>query len=177
MRTTDWNCDFSSLQYWDNREQLCDAYDEYHELPQKDLLCCLYSIAERRMLDYRGFLAIFRNKNHPELFLNISEYSFSQTFFTNKEENLIFLQPCISFKSLHRALYPILVLDIDHNRFSVALAGNTMGVIKINQNKPNVFTVELSGRRSRKIFSRWLSWHPLEQLPMLPQLIEKRRIW
>ena len=55
MRTTDWNYDFSSLPCWKEREKLRDIYDEFYEVPQSDLLFCLYSIAERRMLDYRGF--------------------------------------------------------------------------------------------------------------------------
>lgn len=95
MRTTDWKFDFSSLPYWNNRETLWDAYDEFYEIASSNLLCCLYSIAEVRMLDYRGFLAILRNKNDPELILNISEYTFTQTFFTDKEEKLIFLQFCL----------------------------------------------------------------------------------
>jgi hypothetical protein len=168
MRTTDWNYDFSSLHRWEDREKLWDAYDEFHEIPDSDLLCCLYSIAERRMLDYRGYLAILRNKKEPELLLNISEYTFCQTFFLNERGSLIFLQPCVHIQKLNQTFYPVLILDIVKNRFSCALLRNTVGICKITQNKQTVFDIELSGRRSRKIRSRWLKWHPLEQLPMLP---------
>ncbi len=173
MRTTDWKFDFSSLPYWNNRETLWDAYDEFYEIASSNLLCCLYSIAEVRMLDYRGFLAILRNKNDPELILNISEYTFTQTFFTDKEEKLIFLQFCLHNQKTDRTVYPILILDIGRNRFSYALSRNTVGVRRITQDKTAVFTVELSGHRSKKIRSRWLRWRPLEQLPILPRFICK----
>lgn len=171
MRTTDWNYDFSSLPCWNNRDKLWDAYDEFYEIPDRDLLCCLYSIAERRMLDYRGFLAIFRNKEKPELVLAISDYTFSKTFFVNKEGNLIFLQPCVYIQKLDRAVYPIVVLNIEKKCFSYVLPRNTMGVRKITQDRSAVFTVEISGRHNRKIRSHWLKWHPLDQLPMLYRFI------
>lgn len=174
MRTTDWNYDFSSLPCWKEREKLRDIYDEFYEVPQSDLLFCLYSIAERRMLDYRGFLAILENKKKPELVLDISEYTFSQTFFSNEEGNLIFLQPCVYIRNQNRTAYPILILDVVKKRFSYALWRNTAGVCRITQDSPTVFTVEFSGHRSRKVRSRWLRWHPLDQLPMLHRFVIKQ---
>ena len=171
MRTTDWNYDFLSLPCWNDREKLWDVYDEYHEVPQSDLLFCLYSIAERRMLDYRGYLAIFRNKTNPELVINISEYTFCQTFFANKAGSLICLQPCVYIRKQNRTIYPILVVDIENNCFACALTRNTSRNCQITQGRAQIFTVDISGQRTRKIRGRWLKWHPLEQLPQLPRYI------
>lgn len=171
MHMTDWNCNFSELPGWDQRETFHDAYDEFHELPRKDLLCCVYSIVERRMLDYRGYLALFQNKSAPELVLNISEYTFCPTFFASEDGNLIFLQPCVYLPKFSKAFYPVLILDIEKKRFSVALPRNTSGIHRITQNKSTVFTVVRSGHGSRKIRSRWCKWYSLNRLPMLPQLL------
>lgn len=181
MRTTDWNYDFSSLPFWENREKLPFVYDEYYEIPQTDMLCCLYSIDEVRMLDYRGFLAILKNKEEPELVLNIARevvsgvvkgYNFSVAFFASEDGKLIFLQPCVYNHKQERQAFPILILDITRNLFSYAVPKNAQLVEKISQNSSSVFTVDFyNTKRSKKIRTRWLKWYPLEQLPMLPRLI------
>lgn len=61
MKTTGWKYDFTSLPHWENREKDPLIYDEFFEIPQSDILCCLYSITEVSMLNYQGFLAILRN--------------------------------------------------------------------------------------------------------------------
>lgn len=169
MRTTDWNYDFSSLPGWDDRQKLWDAYDEFYELPD-DRLCCVYSIAERRMLDYRGYLAILGNKKQPELGLNISEYTFLPCCFAS-EDKLIFLQTCVHIRKRNQTVCPVLILNMEKRCFSYALSKNTAGICQINQKRPGVVMVQISGRGSRKIRRRWRRWYPLEQLPAFPRLL------
>ena len=50
MKTATWDCDFSSLPYWENREHIPFIYDTFCEVPQSDALCCIYSIATSAFL-------------------------------------------------------------------------------------------------------------------------------
>ena len=65
MRTTDWKFDFASLPRWDNRERIGFVYDEFYEIPEKDMLVCIYSVAEVSMLNYQGFSLFRRMAKKP----------------------------------------------------------------------------------------------------------------
>lgn len=183
MKTTDWKYDFASLPRWDNREGFPFVYDEFFELPQSNTLCCLYSIAEASMLNYVGFLAILKNKDNPELILNLAEeFVFCVNFSASADGNLIFLQPSIHDRPTNRIVRPVLILDLQNNRFSYLRTRNYCPVYQVIQKKPNVFVIEADERQckaipqlaalhGRKIRTRWLKWHPMEQLPNLPKMI------
>lgn len=171
MRTTDWDYDFSTLPGWDDRKTLLDAYDEFYEVPCNDLLCCIYSIVERRMLDYRGYLAILGDQKQPELIANISEYTFNPMFFASEEEKLIFLQACVHIRKRNQTVYPVLLLDMEKRRFSYALSKNAAGIRQIHRDRAGVFTVQISGHGERKVRSRWRRWYPLERLPEFPRML------
>ena len=182
MRTTDWNWDFSTLPYWDNREQLPYVFDEFYELPQSDILCCLYSVAEASMMNYMGFLAIFRNRENPELILNVTDFPFCVNFSASDDGNLLFLQPSIYLGEKSLTVRPVLVLDIKNSRFSYIRTANCCPTYKVIQKKANVFEIEadelqrrnnrpLSALHARKIRTRWLRWYKMDQLSDLPQMI------
>lgn len=184
MKTTDWKYDFSSLPRWDNREKFPYVYDEYFEIPQSDTLCCLYSICEAGMLDYLGFLAILRNKQKPKLVLNVTDgLNFCVNFSVSEDGNLIFLQPSIYDQLTNRCLRPILILDIQNDRFSFyAKTANCCPGYKVIQKKPNLFVIEadelqrknnrqLAALHGRKIRTRWLKWYQMEQLSALRRMI------
>jgi hypothetical protein len=117
MRTTDWNFDFASLPRWDNRERIFYVYDEFYEIPGKDMLCCIYSVAEVSMLNHEGFLAILRNKEKPELVLNAADICFCVNFSQSADGRFLFLQPSFYFpKKGYRR--PVLILDMEKNRFA-----------------------------------------------------------
>lgn len=180
MRSTDWNYDFSSLPCWDNRKNGW-VYDAFYEIPQTDVLCCLYSITEVRMLDERGFLAILKNKKKPELVLNVTPqmvdgkvdgYNFHTLFFVSNNGQLIFLQPGIYNQKTHREALPLLILDISHNRFAYTMASNLQIIKKITQKSNTVFTVScFNVKESEKICTKWMKWRPLEELPKLHCLV------
>lgn len=183
MKTTDWKYDFTSLPRWDNRDKFPYVYDEYFEIPQSDTLCCLYSICEASMLNYLGFLAILKSKENPQLILNLSdEFSFCVNFSTSADGNLIFLQPNIHDQLTNRRLRPVLVLDIQKNRFSYISTANYCPDYNVIQKKANVFVIEadelqrknnrqLAALHGRKIRTRWLRWYGMDQLSELPKMI------
>ena len=183
MKTTDWEYDFASLPRWDNRERIPYVYDEYYALPQSDTLCCLYSICEASMLNYLGFLAILKNKENPELVLNIAEaFPFCVNFSASDDGNLLFLQPSIYDRDRNRCARPVLILDIQKNRFSYIKTANYCPEYKVVQKKANVFVIEadayqrkhikqLAALHGKKIRTRWLRWYAMNKLPALPQMI------
>lgn len=176
MRSTDWNYDFSSLPFWNNRENNC-VRDAFYEIPQTDALCCLYSITEVRMSDERGFLAVLRNKKNPELVLNIAPqivdgkvdgYNFHTPFFVSNNGQLIFLQPGMYNQKEGRGARPLLILDITRNRFAYTMASNLQIIKKITQKSDTVFTVScFNAKESEKICTKWMKWQQLEELPKL----------
>lgn len=182
MQNTDWNCDFSLLPCWDNRESIHDIFDKFYELPQSDTLCCLYSVTEVSMLNYVGFLAIFRNKEKPELVLNITDFNFCVNFSASSDGNLIFLQPSIYLPEKERTVRPVLLLDILNNRFSYIKTDNKCPAYQVVQKKADVFVIEadqrqrkgnqqLSALHGKKIRIRWRKWYELEKLPLLPKML------
>ena len=181
MRTTDWNCDFSTLPRWDNRERIPYVFDEFYELPQSDILCCLYSVAEASMMNYMGFLAIFRNKENPELVLNVTDFPFCVNFSASDDGNLLFLQPSIYLREKSRTVRPVLVLDIKNNRFSYLKTANDCPAYNVVQKKPHIFVIEVDEQQrkgirqlaelhGKTIQTRWLRWHKIDKLSALPQM-------
>ena len=182
MKTSDWKYDFSSLPHWDNREKMPWVYDEYFEIPQSDTLCCLYSITEVSMMNYQGFLAILRNKGQSELVLNVTGFSFCVNFSASADGNLIFLQPSVYLPKKGYTVRPVLILDMQNDRFSYLMTTNYCPSYKVIQKKAHVFEIEadehqrkgnkqLAALHGKKIRTRWLRWYGMEKLPALPQMI------
>ena len=183
MKTTDWKFDFSSLPHWDNREKLPWVYDEYFEIPQSDMLCCLYSIAEVSMLNYQGFLAVLKNKENPELVLNLADaFPFCVNFSASADGNLLFLQPSLYDRDTNRCVRPVLILDIRNNRFSYLKTDNYCPAYQVVQKKPHLFVIEadasqrkdirqLAALHGKKIRTRWLRWYGMDKLPALPEMV------
>ena len=144
MRTTDWQFDFASLPRWDIREKIPFVYDEFYEVPGKDMLCCIYSVAEVSMLNYQGFLAVLRNKEKPELVLNVTDISFCINFSHSEDGKLLFLKASLYF-SEKGWRQPVLMLDMEKDRFSY---------IKNESFPPSPWQIR----------KPWRKWYPVEQL-------------
>lgn len=183
MKTTDWNFDFSSLQRWDNRETFHDIYDRFYEIPQNDTLCCIYSITEARMGDYIGFLAILKGKESPSLLLDIAGgMNFCDNFSVSENGNLIFLMPHI-YDERRWIICPILIIDLQKNRFSYLMTDNINPCYNIKQESDQVFTVEafesqrgderLMAIHGMKIRPDQLRWYALSKLHSLPDMVKK----
>ena len=186
MKTTNWAYDFASLPRWNNREQNSWIYDEFYEIPQSDTLCCLYSICEVSMGNDQGFLAILKNKQKPELVLNIADgFNFCVNFSANSAGNLIFLQPSIYDRSSNRLLRPILILDLQKNCFSYVPTENYSPAYRIVEKSASVFQVQANERQRNntkqlaalhgtKIQIPKLEWHEMGKLAKLPQMLLKQ---
>lgn len=181
LAVTDWKFDFSNLPYWDNRQNLCGVYDRFFEIPQSDALCCLYSIYEVSMCSYLGFFAILKHKDDPQLIWK-SEINFRDNFCVNSEGNLIFLQPYLYDRNRNQSECPILILDIEKNRFSCLRTNNRSSGYKVVEKTKTLFVIEadeyqrkhnkeLKALHGKKIRINWLKWNDLHALSSLPDLI------
>lgn len=186
MKTTDWKFDFSSLPHWDNRNSIPYVYDEFFDIPQSDTLCCIYSIAEVSMSNYLGFLAIIKNKEKPELFLNITEgINFCPNISVNPDGNLIFLQASIYNKDTHAIKRPILIIDISKQVFSYVSTDNYNPCYEVVELKKNVFRIKADADQKKsdkrlnelckkKIRINRLTWHDLSELSSLPEMLFRK---
>lgn len=183
MKTTDWTFDFSSLPGWDIRQTIPYVYDEFFEIPQSDMVCCIYSIAEVTMGHYLGHLAILKNKEDPQLVLNITkEYTFGTNCSVNKTGDLIFLQPNIYNHHTHTTKRPILIIDIQNNRFSYLKTDNINPCYTVVEINDRVFKIEadayqkkhdkrLRALSRKKIRLHRLKWYDVTQLDALAEWI------
>ena len=183
METTDWKFYFSTLPRWDIRNSIPYVHDAFLEIPQSDMLCCIYSIAEVSMGCYLGSLAILKNKEQPSLFLNIAEeYNFFSGISVNTKGNLLFLYPCIYDKG--HVKMPILILDIQKSIFSYFYTGNANPCYTVVEVKENLFKIKadpyqkkqdkkLKALSRKKIRLNRLKWHDLTELPALPDLLNR----
>ena len=183
MRETDWKFDFSSLPHWENHDTFPWVYDEFLEIPQRDMLCCIYSVVEVSMLNYVGFLAILKNKENPTLFLNVSKgYNFCPRIFASRDGSLVFLNPQIYYEKTHSVKHPILIIDVINRFFSYFSDGSSYPSYKIVELRENVFGIEADADQKKhdkslrklcrkKIQTKRLKWRPLEELDLLPELM------
>lgn len=182
MRTTDWSFDFASLPRWDNREKVFYTFDEFYEISGKDMLCCLYCVAEVSMMNYEGFLAILRNKQKPELVLNATDISFCVNFSQSEDGRYLFLQPSIYFRETGHIRRPVLILDMEKNRFAFVKTRNYCPDYQVVERKPDVFVIEADERERKSIpalaslhgkviRTKWKKWYPMERLGSLPQIL------
>lgn len=180
--TTDWKFDFSTLPHWEDRYSMPYIYDKFLDIPQSNTLCCIYSIAEVTMCNYVGFLAIIKNKEKPSLFLNIKDFQFCGNMSANSKGNLIFLQPSIYDRKAHRMKRPILIIDIEKNRFAYRDTNNLNPCYTVAELKDGVFRIDADAYQTEQdtrllalsreeIRTTRLKWRHLMELRALPQLM------
>ena len=180
MKTTDWNYDFSSLPHWDCHS-LPYVFDEYLEIPQTDLLCCVYSIPEVSMGNYLGFLAILKNKQKPELLLNVTDrIHFLPQISVNEKGNLIFLQSSLIDQSTGRIERPLIILDIEKSLFACYKTNNVNPCYQVVAIKEDTFGIradefqkkhdrQLNALSRKKINIRRLRWYAFSEFSTLPR--------
>ncbi len=183
MNTTDWKFDFSSLPHWENRQHSPFISDEFHEIPQSDMLCCIYSISEVTMCNPLGFLAILKNKEKPELYLSAADrLVFCNNFSVSQRGDLVFLQPSIYKGEANRIKRPILIIDVCKNAFSYIDTDNINPCYKVAEINHAVFKIipdevqAKSNKQLRKLARKTirikrLKWRDLSELESLPDLI------
>ena len=186
-KTTDWQFDFSTLPRWNNRNIVPFVYDKFHHLPKSDTLCCIYSIAEVGMGRYQGFLAILKNKEHPELLLNFADnMCFCDNFSASKNENIVFLQIVFYDKAKESMRGAILILDIAHQKFAHYDSDNCNPSYKIVELNDHLFGIEadekqkenderLNALSKQKIDLHTLKWYDFSKLNSLPEKVIKKK--
>ena len=187
--TTDWKFDFASLPRWENHNSAHYAYDEFFGISQTDTLCCIYSIAEVRMMSYQGFLAILQNKENPKVVLNVTkDMNFCDNFSASNDGKLIFLQPSMYNDKTKQVKRPILILDIEKKKFAYVETNQWNPEYKVIEVAENVFRVEpdpvqaknderLRALSELEIRTDSMKWYPWSQLNQLPKMVYKKPIW
>lgn len=176
-----WRFDFSSLPRWDVRDRIPFVYDKFYPVLQKDMLFCIYSIAEVSMMWYVGFLAVLKNKQHPKLVLNITEkINFCDNFSTSKNGDIVFLQACVYNKATSKVNCPILIIDIARRKFSYYKTENYNPCYKVVELSDCVFGIEadelqrntdarLNTLANQIIDLRCLEWYDLNKINTLTE--------
>ena len=187
--TTDWKFNFESLPRWENHNSAHYAYDEFFEIPQRDSLCCVYSICEASMMNYVGFLAILQNKENPKVVLNLTDnMNFCDNFSASNDGKLIFLQPSMYNDKTKQVKRPILILDIEKKKFAYVETNQWNPEYKVIEVAENVFRVEpdpvqaksdvrLQVLSEKIIKVDEIKWYPWSKLNQLPKMIYKKSIW
>lgn len=132
------------------------------------------------------FLAILKNKNKPELLINIaSGFNFCPNFSVNSTGDLLFLLPSIYDKDTQTVLRPILVIDIFRNAFSYIPTNNHNPCFKVVEIKENIFKIDADERQMKsdrrlktlsrkKIRINRLKWYDLSNLHSLPDMLLRK---
>ena len=125
---------------------------------------------------YTGFLAILKNKEHPELILNITEgMNFCDNFSVNKSGDILFLQPSIYNKENNTVNCPILIVDLTHKKFACYCTDNYNPCYKVIEISDTVFGIEadktqiknderLNALSNQKIDMSSLEWFDFSEL-------------
>lgn len=114
MNINGWEYDFSTMKHWDVRDKMPYVTDKIFESPNKDVACLLYSIAEVRMLDFRGFFALFENKDEPKLLLCVDYINFYEFAYFSDSGRFLFL------KATYRTdKHFVLILDLSEKKYAV----------------------------------------------------------
>ncbi len=182
---TDWKYDFSSLAHWDNREKIPYIYDRFFYIPQSDLLCCIYSIAEVTMCNYAGFFAVLENREAPRLILNIAEKMlFRDNFSVDSSGKIIFLQPELYDNKVSKIRCPILIIDIQKMKFAFLDTDNINDSYRVVEIDSQLFEIKadelqkstdkrLNALNHRKIDLRSLRWYNIKKLHNLQKYLSK----
>ncbi|MEG1190282.1 MAG: hypothetical protein RSD32_08360 [Oscillospiraceae bacterium] len=176
MEIKGWDYDYETLFCWNDRDKFASSPDIVCENKVSDTMCMIYAISEVSMGNYKGYLAIFKHKREPSLYLNISNFCFPiQDIFFNSPGTLLILKTQVYFKKLHCIKCPLLVIDLLENRFSIVKTHSYNSCFKIVETNRNLYGFEADALQTAydqnlKDFIRSriryndLKWHPLGEI-------------
>ncbi|MCL1883012.1 MAG: hypothetical protein FWF81_04570 [Defluviitaleaceae bacterium] len=119
MMINGWDFDYESLPHWQHQEEWTVQEGRMYsyvfcENKVHDIAFLVYSICEARMGWYCGFLAVLKNKQSPELFLNVTNGTFTQgKVFFSADGNFAFIKSSVPDGGL-----PIFIFDLPANKFA-----------------------------------------------------------
>ncbi len=180
---SDWDFDFESLRNFNSRNPF--TYDKFYPIPQSDALCCIYAISEVRMGWHQGFLAILKDKNSPKLILNIAEkINFRDNFNVDKSGKLIFLQAMIYFGETGEINCPILIIDLEKEKFTYIETDNVNSTYTVEDAGDLVFEIKadeiqksdpaLASLCDKKLDLKISDWYDLSEISALYNKLKKQ---
>lgn len=186
MNATDWKFDFESLHHWSIRKVNPWVYDEFYEIDNSDTLLCVYSIVEMRMMDYRGYVALLKNKESPRLILNAPEVlTFRPGFDQSDDGRYIFLKSIMYDRAKNKAYSLLLAVDLEKELYSYILSDNFNPCFNVVQTDEGVFSVKADEKQVETqeklrefsktvIYTDRLEWQAFSSLEKLDKVIFKR---
>lgn len=135
------------------------------------------------MMNYMGFLAILKNKEHPGLYYNLpSGVNFRDRVSVSPQGDLIFLQAICRYRNTEKRVYPVIIIDVVKGTFAYISTDNCNWSYDVTEMKEGVFGIvpdesqrndpRLQDFAKTVIRIKKLKWHALEKLAELPMCIE-----
>ena len=116
-----WEIDFSDLQYPAKLDLFKNSSADIIESNDKKYCCLFYLVGEYRMLCYTGLVAIYKNKNAPELIFNSGhwfDYQFSQTVYYCGDY-IVLRKNELYFEQTKQTFSPFIVINLEYKEFTI----------------------------------------------------------
>ena len=164
MNISGWNYDFSSLPHWEAGETDDYAQNKLYESADGRFCYFLYAVKEVRPSDFRGFAAIFKNKENPQLV-----FSGKCACFPNEAPFLSDSQPILAFLASFYSddtncnIDVTVIADIEKHRYAFAplYQSESRCLYPIEEKKGKIL---LLNRDSSKRNITKLTYRPLDTL-------------
>lgn len=178
--STDWIYNFESLPKWYLHSQNY-IYDFFIESKKSNTLFCVYSVNEARMMYYIGWLAIFKNKENPQLVITTKDnIFFSPISYFDDDGDFLFLVYLTNYQGKEHK-EPVVVFDISKERFALFETSGIGGFREIFKKSEDVFEIEHKGFTiNRKLIEEPeikeihigdLQWYPINRLNDLEEIV------
>lgn len=167
MNISGWNYDFETLPHFENRKDGEYTEDMLYESPDGSFCVVNYSVKEVRSGDFRGFLAILKNKETPEKVLNITNINFiKEAPFFASSKPLTAVLAHIYADDIKQYLAITVIIDLQKERFALApiYPSENRTLYPLSESRGKVFLMHRDG--SKRDVTK-LTQYPLSKLPML----------
>lgn len=167
MNISGWNYDFETLPRFENRENGEYTEDILYESPDGSFCVVNYSVKEVRNGDFRGFLAILKNKEAPEKLLNITNINFiKEAPFFASSKPLTAVLANIYADDIKQSLAVTIIIDLHKERFSLApiYPSEDRTLYPLSEARGKIFLMNRDG--SKRDVTK-LTQYPLSKLPLL----------
>lgn len=174
-----WDIEFANLNYPDKLDLFKNSFADIIESKDDKYGCLFYLVGEYRMLCYTGLVAIYKNKNAPELIFNSGhwfDYQFSQTVYYCGDY-IVLRKNEMYFEQSKKTFSPFIVIKpetkeftiIDFDFTSIYYRVNFLekNKLKLKLNNPNDLTslrVKVENKDGSIINMKELTFLPFNQL-------------
>lgn len=116
-----WAIKFDNLHFPEKLELFKNSSADLIESSDKKYACLFYLVGEYRMLCYTGLVAIFKDKDSPELLFNSGQwfdYQFSQTIYYCGKY-VVLRKNEMYFEESEQTFSPFIVIDLEARQFTI----------------------------------------------------------